>query len=45
MLLTGYVIYIKLKLNFTPGGVPRDDAPAVPTDSGAVMLTQQDIEE
>ena len=44
MLLTGYVIYVKLKLNFTPGGVPRDDdAPAVPTDSGAV--TQQDIEE
>ena len=23
MLLTGYVIYVKLKLNFTPGGVPR----------------------
>ena len=23
MLLTGYVIYVKLKLNFTPGGVRR----------------------
>jgi len=44
MLLTGYVIYVKLKFNFTPGGVPRDAAPAVPTYGGA-MLTQQDIEE